>query len=246
MWDCEGKLFNMTSWQAEKRFVETFLNLFASRVASQYPTNLDVNAPFSPFSSIWRIQKCNTGQMQVASYWSQLFAAKLCLASTWIRVISFLSEASRQNKCISYSQETVRVREASPNIKPCLFGHCPNGGVETLAQMVCGSSSVNKMHQKCCQHHGYQNALVCHGLLLSAIVRLGCCWLGPTSSPCTPLHPLKPPCTPLQPLQPLHPLHSCTLASPCTPCWLGYYCLAQINTVLYSKVSWFSVIKKKG
>ena len=126
------------------------------------------------------------------------------MASTWITVISFLSEASRQNKCISYSQETVRVREASPNIKPCLFGHCPNGGVETLAQMVCGSSSENKMHQKCCQHHGYQNALVCHGLLLSAIVRLGCCWLGPLAPPCNPCNPCTP-CT-LAPLHPLAPL----------------------------------------
>ena len=33
--------------KAEKRFVETFPNLFASRVTSQYPTNLDVNAPLS-------------------------------------------------------------------------------------------------------------------------------------------------------------------------------------------------------
>ena len=39
------------------------------------------------------------------------------------------------------------LREAPPKKKPCKFGHCPKGGgVETLAQIVFGSSSVNINH----------------------------------------------------------------------------------------------------
>ena len=41
----------------------------------------------------------------------------------------------------------VCVREAPPKERQCKFWHCPKrGGVETLAQIVCGSSSVNINH----------------------------------------------------------------------------------------------------
>ena len=70
--------------------------------------------------------------------------------------------------------------------------------------------------------------MVCHGLPLSAIVCLGCCWLGPAASPCIPI---ASPCIPT--------------ASTCTPLPLLLFVLSVLSVfICFLKFPLFPVFFK--
>ena len=86
--------------EAEKRFVQTFLN-FCLHHSSQYPTNLDVNAPFSQnppqpeeFKNAAQ-DKCKLHLIKV-KFMQQSYARLLVIMTcTWIQIIYILSHFKR-------------------------------------------------------------------------------------------------------------------------------------------------------